>query len=255
MQARNQTEGLSATFFGRIENMKANIKDSFFYVFSVFLLLSACAWVSSIGGKDPTRMPLPSDTPTVETTATSAPTAGPAAAPGSFEDFHSFAARIDTALQNGDTAFFDEHLSISSWLCMGEPDAIGVCKDVPADTMLEGIPVTYDWKKYEVPGREDYRARWQAAFTSGSALKLTAIANQFGDNPLMPMASQSFFAIVSVADGKDPASVQEVRVLFFEYHEDAWHLAGELVSVENAAAWLAGTCSPMCYDTWSAWPE
>ncbi len=125
---------------------------------------------------------------------------------------------------------------------------------MPSDTTVEGIPVTYDWARYELPSIENYKATWQTTFANHSVLKLVAIANQFGDNPLMPMTVQSFVAIVGVADDSDPSSILEVRVLFFEYYQDAWHLAGELVTAEHVESWLHDTCST-CYDTWTAWPE
>jgi len=68
------------------------------------------------------------------------------------------------------------------------------------------------------------------------------------------MAGQSFLAIVAVPNVNDPPSIQEVRVLFFEYYENTWHLAGELVTVENTDSWLNDTC-PTCYDVWEAWPQ
>jgi len=171
---------------------------------------------------------------------------------GSFADFHLFAAEIATALQDRNISFFDEHATSSVWNCLGDETA-GVCKDISSDAAAEGIPVAYDWARYELPGIEGYKAMWQTTFANRSVVKLAAIANQLGDNPLMPMAGQSFLAIVSVADDNNPSSIQEVRVLFFEYY-DAWHLAGELVTVERAEAWLNDTCD-MCYDTWAAWPE
>jgi hypothetical protein len=212
----------------------------------------------------PAPISLPSDTPAIEptvmreqtaspTAVASEPAAGPTVVPGSFDDFYWFAAEIEAALQDSNVSFFDEHLASSRWLCLGD-ETIGVCKDAPADTTLAGIPVTYDWANYEVHSTEKYRERWQTAFASRGVLELVAVANQFGGNPLMPMASQSFLAVVRVADEGNPASIQEVRVLFFEYRVNAWYLAGELVAVEGAEAWLNNTCI-MCYDTWAAWPE
>lgn len=234
--------------------MKAKRKYNVFYVLAMFLLISACIGTNSNSGIKPTFVPPPSDTPTIETTATSEQTASPTVTvvAGSFADFHLFAAEIATALQDRNISFFEEYATPSVWSCLGDETA-GVCKDLPSDAAAEGIPLAYDWARYELPGAEDYRAMWQTTFASHSVVKLAAIANQLGDNPLMPMAGQSFQAIVGVADNNDPSSIHEVRVLFFEYY-DTWHLAGELVTIERAEAWLNDTCD-RCYDTWAAWPE
>jgi hypothetical protein len=243
--------------------MTTKTNRAVFYFFPAILLISACMCTSSISEIDPTLAPLPSHTPASEATVTreptasptrvvSAPTEVPTVAPGSFADFRLFAAEIDSALQDGNTSFFDEHLTTSSWLCLGEPDIMGVCKDVPADTTLEGIPVTQDWSTYEVYNRADYNNRWETTFAD-RALKLAALAQRFGENPLMPMAGLAHLAVIGVADENDPSSMNEARVLFFEYHE-SWSLAGELVTVESAEAWLTNTCE-RCYDLWTPWPE
>ena len=82
-------------------------------------------------------------------------------------------------------------------------------------------------------------------------MKLVAVANQFGDNPLMPMAEQSFMAVIAVGgSGTSP----EVRVLFFEYVDSFWYLQGELITADHADDWLTGNCQT-CYDAWVAWPN
>lgn len=233
--------------------MKTKAKNNIVYIFPLFLLVSACIWMGSAPEISPTIMPTLARNapPTIEATVTSEQTASPTIAAGSFDDFQRFAAGIDSALQAREASFFAGHASSSVWYCLGD-EILGVCKGVPADTTLEGVPVTYDWSTYEVHSLESYKEMWQSTFASHSDLKLVATANQFGDNPLMPMASQSFLAIVNVIDVT--SSIQPVRVLFFEYGENTWHLAGELVTIKNAASWLGGTCST-CYDLWTAWQD
>ena len=233
--------------------MNARTKSHIFYVFPVFLLISACIWTSSISGMNATLVPFPSDTSTVEITVTSEQTASPTIAAGSFDDFRLFAAEIAAALQDRDISFFDEYATASTWTCLGD-ETIGVCKDMPADTTLKGVPVTYDWTRYELPDIENYKTMWQTTFANHKVVKLVAIAHLFGENPFMPMAMQSSLAIVSVADASDPASIHEARVLFFENLENNWYLRGELVTMERAEAWLNNTCD-MCYDMWAAWPK
>jgi hypothetical protein len=230
--------------------MKASATSNIVYVFPVFLFISACIWTGSSSGINATLAPLPSSTPT---TITTMQTTSPTVIPGSFDDFHLFAAKIAAALQDKAVSFFEKYAISSTWTCLGE-ETFGICKDMPADTTLKGVPVTDDWTTYEVYSEEDYKGTWQTRFTSQSVLKLVAVANKFGGNPLMPMAGQSFIAIIGVAEAGSPASIQEVRVLFFEYYENAWYLRGELVTVENAEAWLSNTCST-CYDRWAAWTQ
>ena len=233
--------------------MKAKTKSNIVYIFPVCLLISACLWTSSASGIHATLVPFPSDTPTVETTVTSAQTASLTVEPGSFDDFRLFATEIAAALQDRDISFFDQYATASTWTCLGD-EIIGICKDMPADTTLKGVPVTYDWARYELPDTENYKAMWQTTFTNHKVVELVAIAHRFGDNPFMPMAMQSSLAIVSVADDSDPASIHEARVLFFENLENNWYLRGELVTVEGAEAWINNTCD-MCYDMWATWPE
>jgi hypothetical protein len=239
--------------------MKIKTKHNIFYVFPAVLLVSACMCTSSIPGINPTVTPVPSDAPTVVPTTptatappvTSEPTEELTVAPGSFDDFRLLAAELAAAVQAKDTSFFGEYAAPSTWTCLGD-ETFGVCKDLPPDATMEGIPVAYDWERYELPGKEDYTARWESTFTDRKVVKLVALGNKFGENPLMPMASQSFLAIIGIGD--DPASLWEAQVLFFEYAVNVWHLRGELVTTENAEAWLNNTCS-MCYDTWEAWQE
>ncbi len=230
--------------------MRAHTKNNILYAVPAVLLISACMWVSSLSGDHATAVPL---TPTVAATLTPVSTAGPTVAAGSFSDFRLFAAEIDSALQNKNVSFFGKYATATTWTCTGEEPA-GVCTSLPADKTLEGIPVAYDWARYELLDIENYKTRWQTTFTSRGAVKLAAIAQRFGDNPFTIMAGQSFLAIVSIAEESAPASIQEVRVLFFEYYENSWHLAGELIVVEGVQAWIDNTCS-MCYDTWEGWQK
>jgi hypothetical protein len=232
--------------------MKARTKHTILYVFTVLLLTSACLGTSLVSGGSATRVS-PSVPPTAEPIVTREPTASLTVAAGSFDDFRLFAAKIDTALQDRKASFFDDHAASSTWHCLGD-ETMGICKDAPADTTLEGIPVSYDWATYEVYSREDYRETWQARFDQHSILKLVAIAQRYGENPLMPMAGESFFAIVSIADDGGPSSVQEVRILFFEYDENAWHMRGEFVTIGYMDSWLRDSCST-CYDMWAAWQD
>jgi len=129
--------------------MNAASKNNLLYAFSVLLLLSACVWVRSITRIESTPVPLPGDTPATETAVIPRPTASPPAAPGSFADFHGFAADIAAALQDRSASFFEDHAASSAWECLGD-EPFGVCKGVPSGTTLEGIPVAYDWAAYEV---------------------------------------------------------------------------------------------------------
>jgi hypothetical protein len=242
--------------------MQTRRKGNIFTVVFIFLLISACIGTRSISGIDPTRTALPDDTPVFDSivvtedpatppSVINEPTATSTVVAGSFEDFQSFAMEIAPALQDKNTSFFDEYAAASTWNCLGD-ETFGVCKDMPADTLLKGVPVTYDWERYELPGKEDYTALWQTTFADHNVVKLVALAHRFGDNPFMPMASQSSLAIIGVGD--DPASFHEVRVLFFEYLVNVWHLRGELITTKNAEAWLNNTCD-MCYDTWADWTQ
>lgn len=231
--------------------MKTKTKCNFFYIFPVVLLISACMCTSSISGINPTVTPVPSNTPTIAPTTPSELTEELTVAPGSLDDFRLLAAKIANALEDKDVSLFDEYAAPSTWTCLGD-ETFGVCKDLPADTTMEGVPVAYDWERYELSGKEDYTVRWQTTFTDHKVVKLVALANRFGENPLMPLANQSFMAIIGIGD--DPASMREARVLFFEYYKNTWHLAGEFITLEHVESWLNDTC-PTCYDMWAAWPE
>lgn len=230
--------------------METRTKRNILYAIPAVLFIPACLWASPTSGTDVPPMPPIDDTPTIEI-ATREPTANPTVAAGSFVDFQLFAAEIDASLASEDISFFDKHVTPSAWTCLGD-ETIGVCKDVAADTTLEGIPITWGWESYTVYSSEDYKALWQTRFTYHSKLNLVALANKLGDNPLMPMADQSFLAIISVWN--DPLSFPEVRILFFEHIENAWYIRGELVATENDEAWLDNTCDT-CYDTWTAWQQ
>ena len=243
------------------------MKTRVFLLFFLFFLFSACAWTS------PTETGLaPTPTPGVENTPALVASADPnalypapygdagtmspspsiaAGSAGSFADFQTFAAEIAKALRDKNASFFGARSTPSLWNCLGD-ETVGVCKGRPAGQDVQGIPVTRDWATYQLYKTADYQAMWQSAFARGETLELVAVANQFGDNPLMPMAEQSFQAVIAAAGHGTPAPGSEVWVLFFEYFERSWHLEGELVTIDHADDWLTGNCQ-MCYDAWVAW--
>jgi hypothetical protein len=242
------------------------MKTKVFPLFFLFFLFSACAWTS------PTETGL-APPPGVEGTLTLAASADPnapyplgtmspspsiaAGSAGSFADFQAFAAEIAKALREKNASFFGAHSAASLWNCLGD-ETVGVCKGRPAGQDVQGIPVTREWATYQLYKTADYQAMWQSAFARGETLELVAVANQFGDNPLMPMAEQSFQAVITAAGNGTPAPGSEVpwralvQVLFFEYFERSWHLEGELVTIDHADDWLTGNCQ-VCYDAWVAW--
>ena len=179
----------------------------------------------------------PSPVPEVGTTPGSDPSSFPA-----------FAAQVADALQAHDAAFFAGRAAMPTWTCLG--DTVGVCKGRPDGAVLEGMPLTRGWQEYEVLGEDAVRAGWQEIWDGGGSASLKATAHRWGDNPLMPMAAESFMAILQVEMGSpdDP----QVHVLFFEHLDDRWQLQGELIVTEGDAGWLEGSC-PACFDEWSAW--
>jgi hypothetical protein len=248
--------------------MKTRVFPLFFFIF----LISACVWTNPTEtGLALTPSPGVENTPTLAATAANANTPYPAPygdtagtmspsptiAAGSFADFQTFAAEIARAIHDKNASFFSENSSSTLWNCLGD-ETMGVCKGRPAGQDMQGIPVTRDWATYQLYQTADYKKMWQSAFDRGDALQLVAVANQFGDNPLMPMAEQSFQAVVAAARNGTPAPGSEipwrahVRVLYFEYFERSWYLEGELVTVDHAEDWLAGNCQA-CYDAWVAW--
>jgi len=222
-----------------------------FHLFLLFFLVSACIWTSPVE-TSLTLTPSPGveNTPTLAATA-AGPNAPPTIVPGSFADFQTFATEIAKALQDKNAAFFNEHASSTLWNCLGD-ETVGVCKGRPAGQDVQGIPVTRDWATYQLYKTADYRATWQIPFDQGEALQLVAVANQFGDNPLMPLAEQSFQAVIAVARNGTPTPGSEIRVLYFEYFDDSWYLEGELITIDHANDWLTGNCAA-CYDAWVAW--
>jgi hypothetical protein len=217
-----------------------------------FLLLVtlACAFAENIftpqAQKLSTSTPV-SHAPTTETVTIQSPTLSPTVIDGSFLDFQVFVVEINRAIQNKNALFFAEHASLSEWNCLGD-ETQGICQGQPADQRLEGIPVTQDWKKYDVYNQADYQNYWKSAFAQSGEFRLAAMANRFGDNPFMPMATQSFQAILTTDDSN------LVHVLFFEYINNTWWLRGELATSENTKGWLDGSCAS-CYDAWVAWQK
>ncbi|MCJ7433428.1 MAG: hypothetical protein MUO77_08080 [Anaerolineales bacterium] len=228
--------------------MKDKTTCNVFYLFFLFPLISACIRLSPILG-----IATFTPSPVSETSPTLAVTASPTIAAGSLADFYMFAADIAAAIHDKNASFFDERSSPHVWNCLGD-ETQGVCQGRHVGDVLQGIPVTHNWATYRLYEVSDYKGLWQAAFAQSNTLTLVAVANQFGDNPLMPMAEQSFLAVIAVAGYGAQVSIHEVRVLFFEYSEHSWHLEGELVTDEHVEDWLTGACLT-CYDTWMAWPK
>lgn len=233
--------------------MKTGPSRNVFYLLLLFFLVSACKWTDQISGSGPTFTPAPAAqvTPTLAVTATAATSSTPAA--GSLADFSVFAADIAAAIRARDASFFEQRSAPQVWNCLGD-ETEGICQGHASSDVLQGIPVTHDWATPQLYKGSDYRKLWQTAFAQNATLQLVAVANRSGDNPLMPMAEQSFLAVIAVAGNGAQAPVREVRVLFFEYSEQAWRLEGELVTADHAQDWLTDTCS-MCYDAWLAWPK
>jgi hypothetical protein len=228
--------------------MKAKTTRRVIHLFLLIPLILACKWLSPVFETATlTPSPVNDGSPTPAVAANSSVVAE------SFADFHAFAADIAAAISDKNASFFGEQSSPKVWNCLGD-ETHGVCQDRSAGDVLKGIPVTHDWARYSVYQVSDYEGLWQAAFAQGDTLTLAAVANQFGDNPLMPMAEQSFMAVIKVAGHGAQAPIQEVHVLFFEYSEHSWQLEGELVSVEHVEDWLKGTCVT-CYDKWMAWSK
>ncbi|MGC1377309.1 MAG: hypothetical protein WA821_13850 [Anaerolineales bacterium] len=228
------------------------MKTRAFHLFLLFFLVSACIWTSPVEtGLTLTPSPGVENTPTLTATAAASPNAPPTIVPGSFADFQTFATEIAKALRDKNASFFGEHASSTLWNCLGD-ETVGVCKGRPAGQDAQGLPLTRDWATYQLYKTADYKDLWQTAFDRGEALQLVAVANQFGDNPLMPMAEQSFQAVIAAARNGTPTPNSETRVLYFEYFERAWYLEGELVTVDHANDWLKGNCAA-CYDAWVAW--
>ena len=238
--------------------MKTRAKRNVFHLFFLFFLVSACLWTSPIEtGLTLTPSPDVEGAATATVMDASAPypagtmSASPTIAAGSFADFQTFAMHIANAIREKNASFFVQRSASSLWSCLGD-ETQGVCKGRPAGQDAQGIPVTRDWATYQLYKTADYQDLWQTAFARDEALELAAVANQSGDNPLMPMAGQSFQAVIAATANGTPAPGREVRVLFFEYFERSWYLEGELVTVDHADDWLTGDCQA-CYDAWVAW--
>ena len=239
--------------------MNSQITRTLVRLLPLVLISSACIFTSPVlpGRPAPTIAPGPQGTPvppaTVTITATITPTPSPTIPAGGMGDFSGFAAGIADAIQQKDAGFFGRIAAPSDWNCLGDETA-GVCKGRPAGAALQGIPVTTDWASYKLYKAADYAHIWQTAFTRGDALKLVALANQFGDNPLMPLADQAFIAVIAVGGKGVQAPVRQVHILYFEYNGPAWQLMGELVTTAHTPDWITNTC-PTCYDTWASWPN
>ena len=219
-------------------NAKGNIVV---YLFPVVLFISACAWFDFISGDVPAT-----NTPDI-------PIENANVVGGSFEDFSSYATNIATALHNKDALFFEQYSVSSIWNCLGD-ETLGVCQDHSGGKTLEGIPVTIEWGDYELYTLPDYSHKWEATFALNDYVKLVALGIKYGDNPLMPMAAQSFLAIIAVGDSSQ-LSLLEARVLFFEYYENSWRIWGELDTSSNSSEpWLSDACVE-CYDVWVAWEK
>jgi hypothetical protein len=222
------------------------------FLFPGFFLLCACGSTipNSPAARALTAYPTLRSSRTAMATPT--PAASPTVEPGTPADFQAFAGDIAAAIQTRNSSFFGEHVSSPDWNCMGD-ETVGVCLGHQAGAVLHGMPVTRDWSMYQLYSAPDYKEAWQAAFESGDVLKLVGIANQAGDNPLMPGADQSFMAVIAVSAKASPAALRDVRVLYFERTGQSWQLDGQLITVKQAQDWVSGTCAA-CYDTWMAWP-
>ena len=242
--------------------MKAPRRSLIFFLL-VFFFVSACRWtISPATQATPTWTPTqPAEEPITPTTEAATipipsdtPVPGPTAlANGSTADFQAFAAQVAAAIQDQNAAFFGGQALVTDWNCLGGETA-GVCKGHAAGSVLHGIPVTQDWAGYRLYDKSGYQGLWRKLFANHDVLQLAGLANQTGDNPLMPMADQSFMAVISVAAKSAPTSVRALRVLYFEYNGQSWQLDGELDVITNVSDWLGGACSS-CYDTWTAWPK
>lgn len=233
-------------------------------LFVLLCVVSACVWTGNTPETTPTLPsaptasevpPSPTAAPLLPATPTSQPEepSPTTIAPGSFADFDHFAAEIAAAIQNKQASFFGEHASISISNCTGD-ETIGPCAGRSSGAVVQGIPVSREWATYTLYSKANYQALWQTLFTQKIALKLVALADRFGDNPLMPLADHSFMAVVAYPGHTTQTTPPQVRVLFFEYTDDAWVLRGELVTSKHAADWLKGGCSD-CYDDWISWPN
>ena len=239
--------------------MKAMITRTALFLLAAFFLLCACGSTAPDAPAAPASSAYPTirssptaiATLTVEIAAT--PALSPTVEPGRLADFYAFAGDIAAAIQARNSSFFAEHVSSPDWNCMGDETA-GVCIGHQAGAVLHGMPVTRDWSMYKLYSASDYKAAWQAAYESGDVLKLVGVANQAGDNPLMPGADQSFMAVIAVSAKASPMALHDVRVLYFEYAGQSWQLDGQLMTVGQAQDWVSGTCAA-CYDTWMAWPN
>jgi hypothetical protein len=206
--------------------------------------------------RPPAASPTKSEPPPVQETAPSA-TPEPqileaTAVPGTFPDFLAFAGEIDQALRDGDASFFTKRLSISVWNCLGD-EVYGACQGQPSGAVFEGLQVTEEWQTFTFLSPTDYEATWEEPFRQGLPLRLHAVAHKYGDNPLMPLAAEAFLAVVADETTASESGWPQVRVLFYEYRDEAYWLQGELRTASQAQDWLRGECAT-CYDQWTAWP-
>lgn len=214
--------------------------------------------------------PLLTDTPSIPTAAippTPTYTPSPPTPPGDLsgmEGFRNFAVQIQDALERQDTSFFGAWAVEDQVTCLGD-ELLGPCAGQPPGTVLRGVPsgiAETDAIAYLV--LDEYVARLQAWFEmampsekdqygSGS-LTLYAIAHQYGDNPLVPFAGETYQAILTGIFATETAPMRQARILYFEFWEGSWRLVADLFAPipQTAARWLSGECQ-WCYDEWQTW--
>lgn len=233
-------------------------------------VLTAC----DSGATEPPFLPETSPTPAEE--ATSAPEATPAAVPtptaipgtltpapesGGLDGFRAFAARVESALAEGDASFFADRGLEDEMTCAGD-EQLGPCVDQPAGTVLRGIPgALWQSDAFWLFSPNEYAAML-GDWLSGARADL---ADEYGDGgvrlfaigqPAAGDADQKFLAIMTAILDTGPASEtqRQARILRFLLSDGVWRLNADIFAATGFTSkdWLSGKCRE-CYDRWERW--
>lgn len=200
--------------------------------------------------EEPTSTAVPTPTEVLE-----APTPPPEC--DGFDCFRAFAPLIEAALAEDDASFFSERGAQIELTCAGD-EQLGPCFDLPADTVLTGIPgAVAQSDAFALFAPDEFAAmlaEWFAAVNPGlsdeygdGGLTLYALAHRPGDE-------EAYQAIVTGIITSGPDTFRQARIISFLFVDGRWRLTSELYATipQTAADWLSGDCD-FCYDIWERW--
>jgi hypothetical protein len=232
-------------------------------VLSVAVVLIACDG----GASEAPFLVETSPTPATEATLTPEPrptatpeTLAPPSESGGMEGFRAFAVLIEEALAESDGSFFAERGVEEEMTCAGD-EQLGPCFDLPAGTVLTGIPgATAQSDAFALFTPSEYAAMLEAWFADarpdlsdeygGGGLTLYALAHQPADGG----DEEAHQAVVTGIFTSGPDAFRQARILSLQFLDERWWFTRELFATvpQTAADWLSGECDE-CYDQWERW--